>query len=148
MLTEFFQYLKNWFYGEQPRYDGEFTIVNGQLNIADNIMLGQYYRIFGSVLNDGVYLHDGKESLHAETFDGTVRLMAVPPEVQGLISDIQAWITKYGGVDSEAMSPFASESFGGYSYSKGQVGNNSGAGSGSASWQSAFASRLSLWKKV
>lgn len=148
MLTEFFQYLKNWFYGEQPRYDGEFTIENGQLNIAEDITLGQYYRIFGSTLNDGVYLHDGKESLQSETFKGTVRLMAVPKDVCDLIGDINAWNTKYGGVDSEAMSPFASESFGGYSYSKGQVGNNNGVGSGSASWLSAFASRLSLWKKV
>ena len=146
MLTEFFQYLKNWFYGEQPRYDGEFTIENGQLNIAEDIKLGQCYRIFGSTLNDGVYLHDGKESLKAETFEGTVRLMAVPKDVLNLIEDINAWNTKYGGVDSEAMSPFASESFGGYSYSKGQSAN--GSGSSSSTWQNAFASRLNLWKKV
>lgn len=146
MLTEFFQYLRNWFYGNEPRFDDEFTIENGQLNISEDIKLGQYYRIFGSTLNDGVYLHDGKEALLSETFTGTVRLMAVPREVSALIKEISAWQDKYGGADSEAMSPFASESFGGYSYSKGQSANASG---GSASsWQSAYASRLSLWKKV
>lgn len=144
MLTEFFQYLRNWFYGDQPRFDDEFTIENGQLNIADKIMLGQYYRIFGSILNDGVYLHDGKETLQAETFTGTVRLMAVPKEVAALLNDINAWVAKYG-VDSEAMSPFTSESFGGYSYSKGQTNNGNGKG---ASWQNAFAARLGLWRKV
>lgn len=146
MLTEFFQYLRNWFYGNEPRFDDEFTIENGQLNISEDIKLGQYYRIFGSTLNDGVYLHDGKEALLSETFTGTVRLMAVPREVSALIKEISAWQDKYGGADSEAMSPFASESFGGYSYSKGQSSGN-GAGSG-ANWQQAFASRLNLWKKV
>lgn len=146
MLTEFFQYLRNWFYGNEPRFDDEFTIEDGQLNIADMIKLGQYYRIFGSTLNDGVYLHDGHENLHDETFNGTVRLMAVPPEVKSLIADIEAWNAKYGGVDSEAMSPFASESFGGYSYSKGQSAN--GGNANGASWQQQFASALSLWKKV
>ena len=29
MLTEFFQYLRNWFYGDEPRFDGEFTIEDG-----------------------------------------------------------------------------------------------------------------------
>ena len=146
MLTEFFQYLRNWFYGNEPRFDGDFTIADGQLNISEDIKLGQYYRIFGSTLNDGVYLHDGKEALLNETFTGTVRLMAVPKEVSALIGEISAWQGKYGGADSEAMSPFASESFGGYSYSKGQSANVSG--NSSSAWQSAYAARLSLWKKV
>lgn len=145
MLTEFFQYLQNWFYGNEPRFDDEFTIEDGQLNIADKIKLGQYYRIFGSTLNDGVYLH-GDETLLNETFTGTVRLMAVPRDVSALIREISAWQTKYGGLDSEAMSPFTSESFGGYSYSKGQSAN--GNGSSATSWQSVFGARLSLWKKV
>lgn len=146
MLTEFFQYLRNWFYGNEPRFDDEFTIENGQLNISDEIKLGQYYRIFGSTLNDGVYLHDGKESLLTETFTGTVRLMAVPKEVSGLIAEISAWQAKYGTFDSEAMSPFNSESFAGYSYTK-SAGNSSNTPAAST-WQSAFGSRLSLWRKI
>jgi hypothetical protein len=146
MLTEFFQYLKNWFYGNEPRFDDEFIIENGQLNISEDIKLGQYYRIFGSTLNDGVYLHDGKEALLSETFTGTVRLMAVPREVSSLISEISAWQEKYGAVDSQAMSPFSSESFGGYSYSKGANGSENGA-SGS-SWQGVFRCRLNHWRKI
>lgn len=146
MLTEFFQYLKDWFYGNEPRFDGEFTIENGQLNIAGDIKPGQYYRIFGSTFNDGVYLHGSKDNLQEETFNGTVRLMAVPPEVRSLIAEIEAWNAKYGGVDSEAMSPFASESFGGYSYSKGQSAN--GGNAGGASWENQFESKLRLWRKM
>ena len=144
MLTEFFQYLKNWFYGNEPRFDGDFTIENGQLNIAEDIKPGQYYRIFGSTLNDGVYLHDNKENLLSETFTGTVRLMAVPGDVSSIIGEIGEWNKKYG-VDSEAMSPFMRESFAGYSYSKGSSGAS---GTSGTSWQSVFGSRLSLWKKV
>ena len=72
--------------------------------------------------------------------------MAIPKAVLDLNKDIDDWITKYCSIDNEAMSPFNSESFGGYSYSK------SGGGSSSdnigASWQNVFASRLNLWRKI
>ena len=118
MLTEICHELNNWFDSLQPEYMGEHTISGGQLDIADKIQQGQYYRIRGSVFNDGVYLHDGNENLLDETFNGTVNLMAVPKEFILLTDEIKAWQTKYGNIDSEAQSPFASESFGGYSYSK------------------------------
>ena len=144
MLTEICHELNNWFDSRQPEYMETFIISGGQLDIADKIQQGQYYRIRGSVFNDGVYLHDGNETLKDETFVGTVNLMAVPAEFLSLVAEIEAWQAKHGGVDSEAMSPFNSESFGGYSYSKGQTASGNSAGT----WKSVFGARLNKWRKM
>ena len=149
MLYQICLYLKNWFNYGQTKYFGKFTISNGVLTYAGgemDIQDNQYYRIVGSVFNDDVYKH-GSEELTDEEFDGAVWLMAIPKDVISLATEIQMWQAKYGGTDSENMSPFQSESFGGYSYSKA-----SGAASGSASsvptWQGVFADRLRRYKKI
>ena len=142
MITELCLYLNNWFDYEQPKYFGQFTVEDGVLvfdggdmDIAD----GQYYRIIGSKFNDRVYKH-GSEDLVAETFNGAVWLMAIPRDVVSLATEIEAWQTQYGEV---TMSPYQSESFGGYSYSKA-----SGGSSTVPTWQSTFKSRLSPWRKI
>ena len=145
MITEVCLYLKNWFNKTMPMLYGDFRIDNGVLipeNGVEEIQNGQYYRIIGSVFNDGVYKH-GSESLKDESFNGSVWLMAVPPDVETLVSDIEAWQAKYGTADSDNMSPFNSESFGGYSYSKG-----SGNSSSVPTWQSVFADRLGRYRKI
>lgn len=158
MLTEICQYLKNWFNRkpdgtDYPKAYGEFTIADGVLS-TEVLAEGQYFRIMGSLFNDGVHKYGtdpktGKlyETLQDETFTGAVWSMGVPAEVVALADEIDAWQAKYGSLDSEAMSPFVSESFGGYSYSKG-----SGAGSGSQGngngWQSVYAARLNVWRKI
>ena len=148
MLTQICQYLKNWFVRKPSDILlGEFTIEGGQLSVADHIETNRYYRIVGSVFNDGVYKHDGKEKLTDETFEGGVWLMAVPKDVIDLAAEITAWQAQYGGVDSENMSPFQSESFGGYSYTKKSGGSGSADGS-APSWQSIFADRLRRYKKL
>ena len=144
MLTEICHELNNWFDSLQPVYMDKFTISEGQLDIADKIQIGQYYRIRGSVFNDGVFLHDNKETLKSETFTGTVNLMAVPGEFLGLVDEITEWQKKYGGLDSQAQSPYNSESFGGYSYSKGTNADGSSAGN----WKNVFGARLNKWRKV
>ena len=150
MITEICLYLKNWFDWNMPKYYGKFKIENGVLiSINDGdmgIATGQYFRIIGSVFNDGVYKL-GEESLVDETFTGAVWLMAVPKDFLNLVKDISDWQEKYGNVDSQAMSPYQSESFGGYSYSK------SSGGSGDSSsiiptWKSIFRDRLWRYKKI
>lgn len=152
MLSELCHELKNWFDRGQPRFIGGFDIVNGRITsdkFNDKIQDGQYFRIIGSVFNDGVYCFNNELSLHDETFHGGVWLMAIPQEVIDLSAEIDAWKTKYAGVDSQAMSPFNSESFGGYSYSKSGGGSSAGSStSNPASWQSAFANRLNRWRKI
>lgn len=152
MLTIICHYLKNWFNYGQPKYFGTFTIKDGQLvkegayaNTA--IQENQYYRIVGSVFNDGVYKH-GTETLTDETFDGAVWLMAIPQDVISLAEEIEAWQELYGGIDGQNMSPYQSESFGGYSYSKASGGSSSSSDSLVPTWQGVFADRLRRWKKL
>lgn len=107
---------------------------------------GQHIRIVGSVFNDGVHTFPMDETLEDEVFTGAIWGMAIPKAVISIANDIDAWQTKYGGADSASMSPYQSESFGGYSYSKGN-GSDSSGGYG-VSWADVFAKRLSPWRKI
>ena len=147
MIYEICLYLKNWFDLEQPKHFGKFTISNGAITEDLGIQENQYYRIVGSVFNDGVY-QKGKETLTDETFKGAVWEMALPVDFLALVKDISDWQAKYGSLDSENMSPFQSESFGGYSYSKASGGNNEASGSSVPTWQSVFGARLRRYKKI
>jgi hypothetical protein len=151
MLTEICQEIRNWFDRDQDKYYGEFTISEGAITSVAEMGLkdGQYYRIIGSTFNDGVHRNDHTEELVDETFNGSVWAMAVPPAVILLNQEIEEWQEKNGGVDSQNMGPFQSESFGGYSYSKGSYGSSSNGTSGpGATWKSMFADRLNRWRKI
>lgn len=150
MLTEICAYLRNYFDFNMPKYYGNFKIEDGvitSMNDGDmGIISGQYFRVIGSVLNDGVWRYPDSV-LQDETFSGAVWLMAVPPELVKLSGEIADWQKAYGGADSSAMSPYTSESFGGYSYSKG-AGTVDTAGNGLTGWKAVYAGRLSRWKKI
>ena len=143
MLTELCQELKNWF--DLERHQGTFTIEDGNI-IADFLLPRQYFRIVGSVFSDGVYKYPPAEYLPPETFTGAVWVLAIPKEVVALADEISAWRAKYEATDSQAMSPYLSESFGGYSYSKGA--GNSTASNASTGWKNVFKSRLNMWRKI
>lgn len=130
--------LKNFF--DYERRFGNFTIAGGSIDLSDFVQAGQYFRIVGSVFNDGVYQYPA-EGLTNETFRGAVWAMAVPKDIIDLLGDINAWETKYG---EAVTSPYQSESFGGYSYSKATAS----AGAGGTDWQSTFANRLNKWRKI
>ena len=139
MLTELCQELRNWF--EVEKHYGEFVIENQALSVSF-LQTGQYFRIKGSIFNDGVYQY-GVDELTDETFTGEIWAMAVPPDVIQLVSDISAWQDQYGNL---VASPYQSESFGGYSYSKASgygLDGNSG-----YSWKDAFASSLRRYRKL
>lgn len=148
MLTELCKELRNWF--EKEKYFGTFTIEGGQLTDCSYLQDGQYYRIVGSVFNDGVYKWPDDDLVN-ESFNGAVWAMAVPPAVVALSNNIDEWTDKYDDVNSANMSPYSSESFGGYSYSK-SVGGGSNAsknrGNGAPTWQSMFANELNKWRKI
>ena len=153
MLEDICRELNNWF-DEDPkdgtpmRYFGTFAIVDGTIGLSETgIKEGQYFRIVGSVNNDGVYQYPASE-LTDEVFDGAVWLMLVPKAVISLDAEIEAWKAKYGSVDSAAMSPFTSESFGGYSYSKASRSSSSGVDASSGTWQGVFASQLNKYRKI
>ena len=149
MLTELCTELNNWFDeaadGSQNRYFGKFTIEDQAIDLSEiGIKNGQYFRIVGSTFNDGV--HQYPENLTDETFDGAVWLMNVPQEVIALSADIDEWKDKFETLDSPAMSPYNSESFGGYTYSKAVSGASEN--QSNSTWQSQFRSRLNKWRKI
>lgn len=152
MITELCQELNNWFDrtpdGKNNRYFGTFEISDGILDLSEiDIKTGQYFRIVGSVFNDGVYEYPANE-LTDEIFDGAVWAMAVPKDVIALAAEIEEWIDKYQSADSPAMSPYNSESFGGYSYQKSFGSSQNGNSLQSRTWQDMFASRLTKWRKI
>ena len=145
MLSKVCKELNNWFDRDQPHFHGAFEIRDGKIvdaDVVERIKTNQYFRIIGSVFNDGVYKWDDKLTLTDELFVGAVWFMAVPKDVIDLAADIQTWVDKYG---ASSASPFQSESFGGYSYTKASGAN--GASSG-ATWQSTFANQLNQWRKL
>lgn len=141
-LTDLCKELRNWFV--KDRRFGEFTISGGEISLSDFLQDGQYFRIIGSVFNDGVYQYPAS-NLEDETFDGAVWAMAVPPSVIALLQDINDWENQYGAV---MLSPYSSESFGGYSYTKASGSGSSGNGSDAGNFAGTFASRLNKWRKV
>lgn len=149
MLTELCGYLRNYF--EREKKLGDFVIDHGVIsaNVDLDLLENQYIRIVGSLLNDGVYQFKaaGIEGLADEAFNGAIWSLAIPKVIIDLSAEIDVWKAKYGGVDSAAMSPFSSESFGGYSYTKSQGYANTGGGM-LTDWQSLFASRLAPWRKI
>ena len=145
MLTELCQELRNWF--DLDRRYGTFSISGGTL-AADKILPGQYYRIIGSVFNDGVHRF-GDYDLADEQFTGEVWAMGVPKAVIDLADEIAAWKAKYETADAQSMSPFQSESFGGYSYTKASTSAAAGsAASTPTGWKAVFASNLNRWRKI
>lgn len=147
MLTELCQELRNWF--ELDRRSGTFEITGGTIT-APFLVEGQYFRIIGSIFNDGVHKYgDESDTLIDEEFTGKIWCMAIPKAVLQLADDITAWREKYESVDSQAMSPYQSESFGGYSYQKASTSAAAGsAASTPTGWKAVFASRLNMWRKI
>ena len=147
MLTELCQELRNWF--DLNRYEGTFTISGGTLT-ADFLLQGQYYRIIGSIFNDGVHkFGDTEDVLDDEEFTGSIWALGIPKSVIQLAEDIQAWKDKYENVNSQSMSPFESESFAGYSYTKASASSAAGAAASTPTgWKAVFASNLNRWRKI
>jgi hypothetical protein len=115
---------------------GEYTVNDGEITLPF-LAAGQFFRVVGSVFCDGVY-RCGDKLPADETFDGAIWALAIPPALEAIAAEIEEWKAKNADV---LASPYQSESFGGYSYSK-------GTGCDSASWQGAFASRLNRWRKI
>lgn len=136
MLTELCAELRNYFVKEV--YRGNFTIKDGSIAPLNFLQNGQYFTIVGSVFNDGVHKYP-TDVLIDETFDGTIRTMAVPPAVIALAEEIEA----YNESDAAKPSAYTSESFGGYTYTKATDKNGA-----VASWKTIFASRLNKWRKI
>lgn len=145
ILEQILWHIHNWFERKQIPVS-TCCIDDGSLptSITDQMLDGQWYRIEGSYLNDGLHQHPDTE-LSDETFSGTISLLAIPKALLHVAEDIADWQEANGrAVDG----PYASESFDGYSYSlKSDSGANSGS-SGLSGWRLAFRDRLNPWRKM
>ena len=140
MLEQILTELHNWF--QRDIFPGAYTIQDGGI-VLPFLRDGQYFRILGSVFNDGLHRYGpDMELLQDETFEGAVWALAVPRAVVDLAEEITVWRERYGNV---LDSPYTSESFGGYSYTKASgAGDSAGAGG----WQAAFRARLNPYRKL
>ena len=141
MLEQILDFIHNYFVKEV--HCGVFKIEDGKLQV-DFLQQNQYCKIVGSVFNDKVYKYNSG-GLTDEEFEGQVWAMAIPPSLIALASEITAWNTKYGDAVS---SPYQSESFGGYSYSKSSGQGKDGTTKSNYDWRDVFASRLNHWRKI
>ena len=137
MLTEVCAEIRNYFVSEI--HNGTFEIVGGKITPLDFIQENQYFRIVGSVFNDGVYKYTADLVLTDEIFSGAVWSMAVPPYVIDLAAEIKA----FNESDAGKPSPYTSESFGGYSCSKATDSNGV-----PLTWQKVFANRLNRYRRI
>lgn len=139
MLEQVLMNIRNWFPVKGGIYSDTFTIKDGGITLPF-LANGQYFRICGSVFNDGLHQYPAGD-LTDETFTGSVWALAVPQAVIELAAEIEEWQKKNGDA---SVSPYQSESFGGYSYSKA----TDSASGGAVTWQTAFRSRLNAWRKI
>lgn len=139
MLEQVLRYLNNRF--ERSIVCGTFTVEGGTLEVEGS-QSGQYLWIEGSVFNDGLHVAPLR-NLHDETFTGRVALLVIPNAVQSIARDIEDWQEANAGV---LESPYQSESFGGYSYTK--ADSTGVGGHQQEAWQAKFGPRLLGWKKT
>ena len=138
MLEQVLMNIRNWFPVKGGIHSGTFTIKDGGITLpflAD----GQYFRICGSVFNDGLHQYNVLD-LTDETFTGTIWALAIPKAVIDLALEIEAWQKKNG---EAAAGIYQSESFGGYQYSKQTASDG-----GQLTVWSVFRKRLNQWRKL
>lgn len=142
MIGEICAYIKNHFAYASDRHIGDWTISSGTISPTLELPT-DYIRIIGSRKNDGVWkVSELATKLKDEEFHGAIWIMSPPQEFLDLVTEIGKWLTDNAGA---VNSPYNSESFGGYSYTKVSASNND---QNAASWQGHFAKRLNQWRKL
>ncbi|MCD8211402.1 MAG: hypothetical protein LUC17_00025 [Oscillospiraceae bacterium] len=140
MLGAVLAYLHNYFV--IATVSGTFTISDGKLaDPVPDLQNNQYFRVLGSVFNDGIYQNTEDLELTDEAFSGYIQLMAIPRDLLILVDEITAWQEKYGDT---VANPFTSESFSGYSYTKAANASTESA----MTWLSVFGARLAPYRKA
>lgn len=112
-LTRYCNQLYNYF--EVGQETGTFEIAGGRLE-CPFLKPGQYFRIVGSLYNNGVHQYPVYDCID-EVFTGVIFPMAVPVDFLDLVNTaeiINEFIAEY----NSNPTGFKSESFGVYSYSR------------------------------
>lgn len=129
MLFEIMTHVRNFFPAGKYK-EGNFLIENGTISLPF-VKDGEYIKIEGSSLNNGVYEYP-VSGLRDEEFTGAIVALAPPADFLKLVEEIEEYTKKYNAT------PYQSESFGGYSYTKSEKDG----------WESAFKTRLNAWRKI
>lgn len=141
-MEEILSYLNNYFYRFYE--EATYTILTGGIDVIGKYVKGQYIRIEGSLLNDGVYQVEDVvsggtgegtiyiSSLFDEVFEGTIYSLAIPNRLMQLSEKIKEYNATVGNSD------IISESFGAYSYTKGQV----------SKWEDKFRGDLRQFRQI
>lgn len=141
MVGEIMRYIRNYFLVPGGRHTGIFTISNGTIDLPF-LDEGQWFLIEGSRRNGRYrvcrYPEDG---LTDERFKGSIIELNPDPDFLELCQEIEEWQEKYG--NQVENGPIVSESFDGYSYSKGT--NSSGVACG---WKDIYKDRLNTWRRL
>lgn len=118
-LQDYCDELRNYFIHDYDEdiYLDTYTISDGAITPFDFIETDQYFRIVGSMFNDGIYKNTTSLELVDEVFTGAVWAMYVPPNFLEIVAEADSYLT------ANPDSTITSESFGGYSYNK-AFGNN------------------------
>ena len=160
MMTSLCREVRNYFVrSDSDKISGVFSVREGGIALSSDaagasqddfrIADGQFFRIVGSLYNDGVWQNSEAmmQNLREEEFTGQVWLMAPPKDFLDLAEEIAVWIERFGDA---ALSPYASESFGGYSYTLRGTSrrNESARDNEDASWQTAFRRRLAAYRRI
>ena len=151
LLEQVLWHIHNWFPRETVK--GSCSIVGGSLpaSFEDEMLEGQWYRIEGRYLNDGLHQHPA-DDLEDEDFDATITLLSIPKALLNLVEEIEEWVDDNAEADRAARKGvYQSESFGGYTYTR-RADTRSQSGSGTSpsltGWKAAFAADLNAWRKI
>lgn len=122
-----------------------FTIDNNTIAVKGNYLVGQYIRITGSILNDGVYKVETATNnaititgLTNEVFKGVIYGLAVPKEFALLADKVETHNSKAPNNASKV-----SESFNNYS-----VSYATGQGGKPLQWQDIFKTDVDTYRQI
>lgn len=136
MLYTVMRHIRNLFPGRAA--ERTFIIENSGIDLSFLVKEGQYFLIEGSDLNDGVYQYNAELKLKDEEFVGRVTALRIPQEFLELVGRMEDDVKS-----GKYYSPYSSESFGGYSYSRA-----SGPSGAPANVFDVYKPELNVWRKL
>lgn len=114
-MEEILNYINNYF--AVSKEENTFNINNNSIQVRGKYLQGQYIKLEGSILNDGIYkvesVVDNTITILGainEEFEGVIYGLAIPKEILGLSKKFEEQKEKI------VSSIYDSESFGEYSY--------------------------------
>lgn len=134
MLYEIMKSIRN-FFVKESRF-GRYEIKEGKISLPF-LIEGDRFIIEGSKRNDERIFVYPAENMKDEEFEGRIVMIDPPESFLSLVAEIEEYCS------TNKATPYQSESFGGYSYTKA-----TSASGNLASWQTAFGTRLNAWRKI